>query len=275
MCKNLKNRVEYDLSYSGMSSVLTKQRKILILDRLRIDGQIVAKDLSAQLGISEDTIRRDLRELARDGLLTRVHGGAMPLSSALGNLQVRQNINIDEKRQLAGQALSFISPGQIIVLDGGTTTGELARLIPSEMPLTVVTHSPYIACQLNDHARVDVILIGGKMFKHSGVTAGASTLRDISKIRADLYFMGVTGVHVQYGLTTGDLEESQIKAAFLESAADTIVMCSREKLNAVSPFKIADLKAISGLILPTEIGSRESDAGNFFDYLYCKKEDCS
>lgn len=265
MCKNLENRVEYDLSYSGMSTVLTKQRKIFILDRLRLEGQVVAKDLSAELGISEDTIRRDLRELAREGLLTRVHGGAMPLSSALGNLQVRQSINMDEKKNLAMQALSHISAGQIIILDGGTTTGELARLLPQDLPLTVVTHSPFIACQLNDHARVDVILLGGKVFKHSGVTAGATTLREITKIRADIYFMGVTGVHPQYGLSTGDLEESEIKGALLQAAADTIVMCSKEKLNAVSPFKIADLKEVAGLILPTDLPAEAAQP--FADFL--------
>jgi DeoR/GlpR family transcriptional regulator of sugar metabolism len=229
--------------------MLTAQRKQLILTRLGQDGRIVAKLLSDELGTSEDTIRRDLRELARDGLLQRVHGGALPASAALADIAKRADINKEGKQLIGRAAASLIETGQVVVLDGGTTTRELVRALPRDLKATVVTHSPTIAMELLEHPLIEVVLIGGRLFKHSAVTVGAATIDAINRIHADVYFMGVTGIHLEYGLTTGDLEESFIKSAFLSSAAETIVLASQEKLNAVSPFKIASIDQISSFVV--------------------------
>src|SRR5215218_9971195 len=105
--------------------MLTAHRKQLLLERLRRDGRIVAKDLSAELDLSEDTIRRDLRELAGDGLLQRVHGGALPASPTIANLDARRGMATDEKRRLGERAAALIAPSQRIFIDGGTTNLEL------------------------------------------------------------------------------------------------------------------------------------------------------
>jgi len=229
--------------------MLTAQRKQLLLDRLSRDGRIVARNLSDELGISEDTIRRDLRELAKSGLLLRVHGGALPSSSATTTLEKRALINQDGKTQIGRAAAALIEPGQVVVLDGGTTIKELVKNLPKQLKATVVTHSPTIASELINHASIEVILIGGRLFKHSGVAVGAAAIESINRIRADVYFMGVTGVHLEMGLTTGDYEESYIKAAFIRAAAETVVLASQEKLNAVSPFTVARLEEISTLVV--------------------------
>jgi len=232
--------------------VLTTQRKQHILDVLRRTGQVIAKDLSQELGLSEDTIRRDLRELASEGLLQRVHGGALPASPALGNFAARLHVATDEKRILGRTAAQMVRPGQVVILDGGTTAVQIARQFPAELCATVVTHSPTIAVELVEHRSIEVVVIGGKLFKHSVVSIGAAALEAIGRIHADVYFMGVTGIHPEIGLTTGDLEEAHIKRALSKSAAETVVLASSEKLNAASPYVIMPLPELTGMIVSAD-----------------------
>lgn len=229
--------------------MLTSQRKKLLLAALKRDGHLVAKALSVQFGVSEDTIRRDLRELARAGRLQRVHGGALPASPATAGFSVRRGIEPDAKKAIARAAARLIKPGQVVILDGGTTAVQLARQLPRELRATVVTHSPSVAVELADHPAIDVIVIGGRLFKHSVVTVGAAALEALGAIRADLYFMGVTGVHATAGLSTGDLEEAGMKRALARHAAETIVLASAEKINAASAYKIADVNVASTIIV--------------------------
>jgi DeoR/GlpR family transcriptional regulator of sugar metabolism len=233
--------------------MLTTQRKQLILNRLECDGQVIAKAISAELGLSEDTIRRDLRELAQEGLLQRVHGGALPASPAVVDFAGRETLASEAKRAIGRAAAAMIQPGQVAILDGGTTTRELARQIPHSLRATVVTHSPTIAVALVSHPGVEVILIGGRLFKHSVVSVGAAAIEAISRVRADMYFMGVTGIHAEVGLSTGDFEECHIKRALMHAAAETIVLGSPEKLNAASPYVIASLQEIDGMVVPSEV----------------------
>ena len=229
--------------------MLTSQRKQKILELLRRDGQVIAKDLSQELSLSEDTIRRDLRELAAEGLLQRVHGGALPASPALGNFAARLHIATDEKSMIGRAAAKMVQPHQVVILDGGTTAVQIARNLPPELVATIVTHSPTVALELVDHCSIEVILIGGRVFKHSVVAVGAPAIEAISRIHADTYFMGVTGIHPKFGLTTGDFEEAHVKKALSSSAAETIVLGSSEKLNAVSPYVIAPMSGITGMIV--------------------------
>ncbi len=233
--------------------MLTSQRKQHILDVLKRDGQVIAKALSQELGLSEDTIRRDLRELAQDGLLQRVHGGALPVSPAIANFSRREDILQDEKTAIGKAAAGLIKPGQVVILDGGTTAIQIARHLPRNLNATVVTHSARTALELVDLSDIEIVLIGGRLFKHSIVSVGASAIEAISHIRADIYFMGVTGVHPEAGLSTGDLEEAYVKLALSRQAAETIVPVSHEKLGAASQYVITTLDNISGLIVEQSV----------------------
>src|SRR6218665_3991767 len=113
--------------------MLTRQRKDHLLTVLARDGRIVAKDLSATLDLSEDTIRRDLRELASEGLLQRVHGGALPASQAVGDLKARKKVSPEDKAAIARAAAGMIKHNQTVFLDGGTTALALARALPPEL----------------------------------------------------------------------------------------------------------------------------------------------
>jgi len=232
--------------------MLTAQRKQLILDRLATHGQIVAGELALELGTSEDTIRRDLRELAQQGKLQRVHGGALPASAATGDLRVRQQVSTDEKQALGRFGAQLIKPGQVVMLDGGTTAIQVARDLPADLRATVITHSPNVAVELAAHRHVEIIVLGGRLFRHSMVNVGASVIEAASRFRADLFFLGVTGVHPEAGLSTGDAEEADVKRALHARAAETVVLASSEKLMSASAFVIAPTKALSLLVVPAD-----------------------
>ena len=237
--------------------MLTAQRKKYILNLVERDGQVVAKTLSEDLHLSEDTIRRDLRELAADGKLLRVHGGALPASPAMGDFAARLNVATEEKVTIGQTAAAMVERDQTVILDGGTTALQVARHFPAELRATVITHSPSVAVELVSHSRINVILIGGSLFKHSVVCVGSAAIEAIRRIRADYYFMGVTGIHAKIGLTTGDYEEAHVKRALSESAAETIVLASSEKLNAASPHLVVPLEDVSGMIVSKKATKRQ------------------
>ncbi|WP_313652675.1 DeoR/GlpR family DNA-binding transcription regulator [Pantoea sp.] len=231
--------------------MLSSQRKQTILALLAQEKQVQSRDLSQRFGLSEDSIRRDLRELAAEGLLQRVHGGALPVSAALGTLETRKSVQTASKRVIAQKAVTLIQPGQIVLFDGGTTSAELVNHLPDTLRFTAITHSPSVALALAGHPQVEIILLGGQLYRHSVVTVGAAMLESLSRINADLFFMGVTGVHQAAGLTTGNFEEATVKRALAGRAAETVVLASAEKLNAASAFAIGELSLASTLVTET------------------------
>ncbi|PRY68439.1 DeoR family transcriptional regulator [Glaciihabitans tibetensis] len=228
--------------------MLAAERHEVLLERLARDGKLVAKLLASELGISEDTIRRDLRDLAAAGLCQRVYGGALPVSPAIGDYTARQSINADGKRRVARAAASLITPGSTVILDGGTTTLAVVAALPQHLRATIVTHSPTIASALIDHPHVEVYLIGGRLFKHSAVACGAAAVEAAQVVNADLFLLGVTGVHPETGLTTDDSDEAAMKRALAARAADTYVLASSEKIGAASRFSVLPLAKVAGII---------------------------
>ena len=229
--------------------MLTQQRKSLLLERLATDGRIVAKDLAKEFGLSDDTIRRDLRELASEGRLQRVHGGALPTAPAEANFDDRQQIASESKQRVGSAAAGLVKRGSVVIIDGGTTALQLVRHLPLDLSCTVVTHSPSIAVALSEHTSIKVVMIGGVLFRHSMVNVGAETIESVSHIRADCYFMGVTGVSITEGLSTGDLEEAHVKRAFSHRAAETVVLASEEKIDVASPYVVMPISNATGIVL--------------------------
>ncbi|MBO3665093.1 DeoR/GlpR family DNA-binding transcription regulator [Microbacterium stercoris] len=227
--------------------MLAAARKDLLLDRLRRDGRIVAKEIAAELGLSEDSIRRDLRELDAAGLAQRVYGGALPASPAVVDYASRASVAPDSKRRVAAAAVALIEPGAAVILDGGTTTLAMIEALPRTWDGTVITHSPTIAAALLDH-RADVLLIGGQLFKHSAVACGAAAVEAAMRVSADLFFLGVTGVHPTAGLTTGDADEAAMKRTLASRAAETFVLASEEKIGSASRYAVLGLDGVAGIV---------------------------
>lgn len=229
--------------------MLTSQRRALIFARLTRDGQVVAGELADELNLSEDTIRRDLRDMAASGLLKRVHGGALPVTPPLPDLEARQTISADIKKRLGRSAADLVQMGQLIFIDGGTTSAEIVRALSRDMKVTIATHSPAIAALLEKH-QAEVILIGGRLYKHSMVATGAAAIAAIGTLRPDIFFLGATAIHPAHGLSTGDYEEAAIKRAIAARSAETFSLLTEEKFNAVSPHHVAGVSDMAGLIIP-------------------------
>lgn len=228
--------------------MLVAERKELLLTRLAEHGKVVAKDVAAELTVSEDTIRRDLRELADAGLCQRVYGGALPVSPAVADYAARQSVAPESKRRVAKRAQTLIEPGMTVLLDGGTTTLAVVQAMPPDLSCTVITHSPTVACALLDRPSVEVFLLGGRLFRHSAVACGAATVEAARTVSADLFLLGVTGVHPDEGLTTGDAEEAAMKRALAARAADTYVLASAEKIGAASRYRVLGVPEVAGIV---------------------------
>ena len=227
--------------------MLAAARKDALLDRLRRDGRLVVKDIAVEWGLSEDSIRRDLRELDAAGLAVRVYGGALPASPAVADYSARREVARGSKERVAATAVALIEPDSTVLLDGGTTTLAMVDLLPRSFGGAIITHSPTIAAALLDHD-AEVSVLGGRLFKHSAVACGAAAMEAAQSVSADLFFLGVTGVHPETGLSTGDAEEAAMKRALAARAAETFVLASEEKLGTASRFGILPLDGVSGII---------------------------
>jgi DeoR/GlpR family transcriptional regulator of sugar metabolism len=233
--------------------MLTDERRTLILDRLRSQGRVLATDLSDELDVSSDTIRRDLRELDALGMLRRVHGGALPRHGDAAPFATRARRAPEAKASIARRAAGCVGDGQVVVLDGGTTTLELARALPDELRASVITTSPPIALALAEHPRLEVTVVGGTLRRNALATVGAAAVEALKLIRADVVFLGVCGLHPQIGVTTEDLEERHVKAAMIDGAAEVVALADHDKLGTGMPVVVAPLNAVTQLVTDAEV----------------------
>lgn len=228
--------------------MLTAERRQHILERLRREGKVLASELSNELQVSEDTIRRDLRELAEAGLLQRVHGGALPRSPAAVGYAARQQQAPLAKAAIAQAAVELLRPGQVVLMDGGTTTLQVAQRIPAELRLTVITNSPPVAIALAEHPCAEVIILGGRLHKQAPSAIGVATISALQAIRADMYMLGVCSLHPDVGISNPDYEESLVKRAMIASAAEVVALASAEKLGTAESFVVGPLSELTHLI---------------------------
>jgi len=229
--------------------MLSAQRKTHLLEILARDGRVVAKDVAHELGVSEDSIRRDLRELADAGDLVRVYGGALPVPPADRPVDQRHTLATDSKERVAARAVDRIRPASTIVLDAGTTTLAMARLLPRSTSLTVITPSPAIALTVAEHSDARVVMIGGELDRYSMVASGALAMEALQHLAADDFFMGVTGVDPVRGLTTGNLDDAVTKRAIAARCTHTYVLASEEKIGATSHYPVLDFDAVAEVIV--------------------------
>jgi DeoR/GlpR family transcriptional regulator of sugar metabolism len=228
--------------------MLTDERRDLILERLRADGTVVAAELSASLDVSADTVRRDLRELAEAGLLRRVHGGALPATVGARAYAVRREQAPAAKAAIAEATVRLFRDDQVILLDAGTTTLEVARHLPPELTATVVTNSPAVAVALADHPKVDVSVVGGLLDKHAQALVGAATIEGLRFIRADVLVLGVCSLHPDVGITVLELEESYVKRAMIANSAEVVAVSAAEKLGSAAPYVVGPLDELTYLV---------------------------
>jgi DeoR/GlpR family transcriptional regulator of sugar metabolism len=237
--------------------VLTAERRQLILERLQVDGRVVATELSRALDVSIDTVRRDLRELAEGGLVQRVHGGALPPVAGARPYAVRSEQSTAAKQAIARRAVSMLHDDQVILLDAGTTTLEVARHLRPELRATVITNSPAIALALAEHPHVEVAMLGGILAKEPRAVVGAETVEALRSIRADVLVLGVCSLHPEIGITVLELEESHVKRAMVASAADVIAVSAADKLGSAGPYVVGPIDELTHLVVERSVGDDE------------------
>ena len=228
--------------------MLTAERRKYILNTLKREGRVVASDLSEKLDVSIDTVRRDLRELAAAGSLIRVHGGALPTSPAATSYIERRAHLTAEKKTIARRAAQLAQNGMVIVMGGGITNVQIAAQFPPDLKATVITHSPPITNELSGHPGVDVILVGGKLFKYTMVTVGAETVEAFKQIKADLCFLGVCSLHPDAGVTNVHYEETLVQRAMVACSGEVIAPASSEKLGTASSYVIGPLSILNTIV---------------------------
>jgi DeoR/GlpR family transcriptional regulator of sugar metabolism len=235
------------------SSFFPEERHQLILERLAQGGRIVALDLARELGTSEDTIRRDLRELAKAGLCQRIYGGALSLSPALGTFAERQGLLPERKAALGQTAASLVKPGQFIFLDAGTTNLEIARALPANAKIKVATNAPAIALAATAKLGADVLLIGGIMDAHTSAALGARAIRDVQTLSIDLCFLGLCAVSKEGGLRGFNFEDVELKRVLVEQSNVVAATVTADKLETAAPFQIATFNDIDHLVVENDV----------------------
>ena len=211
--------------------MLSEERRREILELLCNDGRVLVRDLSKRFRTSLITIRKDLESLHHQGLLERTHGGALPIrTGALQDqtLQEKERLHRPEKLRIAAAAVRMIRPGQVIILDSGTTTTAVARGCRQIRSLTIITNATNIAAEL-EGSTVEVILTGGTLRKNSFSLVGPLAEESLRKLSADMLFLAVDGFDVGYGLTTPNQLEARVNRAMSEAARRTIVVCDSSK----------------------------------------------
>ncbi len=234
--------------------MLKEERQNYILDKVRELNKVKSNELALELKVSEDTIRRDLNQLSHNGLILKVHGGALSTHQKLYHYNESSVFNRENKIKLAKKAIPMFSDGQVIIMSGGTTNLELSRIIPKDLKLTIYTYSLTIAMQLSEHPNVEVILIGGKMHKKALVTVGVNVVKVLSKIKADLCFLGTSGINIEEGITEVGYEVSFIKRVMIASSDNVVALVTSDKLNTTQRYPVCDIVEIHKMITDLDKG---------------------
>lgn len=234
---------------AATAEMLPQERQQRILQRLRSHGRVLAAELAVELGASEDSVRRDLRELAAKGLCRRVYGGALPLAVPLAPLKQRHAEHASRKLALARKAVELVRQGQVLLIDAGSTNAAIAAALPERMALTVVTNAPDIALALYDRAGFEVLLLGGRIHPRVGAALGGQTLRELQRIRADLCFPGACAIEAESGLWGWGSEESLFKRLMIEASGETVVVATDDKLGSQATHRIVDMADVQHLVV--------------------------
>jgi DeoR/GlpR family transcriptional regulator of sugar metabolism len=228
--------------------MLKEERHKIILRLINLHNKVLTTDLCEQLVVSEDTIRRDLIELADQGLVLKVHGGAMTKTFHYPFNGQNVVYALEAKQVIADKVAGLLKDDMMILMEGGTTMMEIAKKIPKGLKATFFTVSPQVALALAEHEDIEVISIGGRLAKNTNIHTGASVINELSNLKVDLCIIGTNGISVKDGVTDSDWEVVQVIKAILRAAKKTAVVTIAEKLNTTQKIRIADLNSIDYII---------------------------
>jgi DeoR family fructose operon transcriptional repressor len=247
---------------SGVGQLFAEERKSLIIGKLEEGSKVLVQDLSEQFDVSQATIRTDLRELEKSGLLVRTHGGAIPagkmgleLTSAQKEVSRR-----DEKKRIALEALGYVDDGDTIAIDTGTTTFEFADALSARSDLTIVTNDISIAANLEEKTHHHIILIGGEVRRGFHCTVGAKALEALRDINVDKTFLAANAFTFDRGFSTPNIEHAEIKKRLRELSLKTFLLMDSDKIGKIAFYTFAGVGDIDVLITDSGIGDRMAES---------------
>ncbi|MDT0642719.1 DeoR/GlpR family DNA-binding transcription regulator [Zunongwangia sp. F363] len=226
------------------------ERHQIILQEVHLHNRVLLSDLAHILNVSMDTVRRDLIELDKEKLLKKVHGGAVSNGFNIESDHTREIYEYENKFIIAKKGISLLEHGDVILISGGSTNLELAKLLPKKMELTFFTPSLPMAVELLNHSSkyIDVHLIGGKLSSGSQLATGGSSINSLSEITADICFLGTGYVDIEKGITEIDWEIAQMKKAMVKASKKLVSLTISQKLNTSNRFKICEINAVDTLV---------------------------
>ncbi len=237
------------------------ERQQVILARARADGRVEVLALAESLGVTPETVRRDLTALERLGVLRRVHGGALPVErlEVEPSLATRRGHLTDQKRRIAARAVQELPQEGTVLLDAGTTTQAIAEVLPSDAVLTVVTNSIPAAAALQSHSGIDLYLLGGRVRRRTGAAVGSWVSLCLAEVSVDVAFLGTNGFSVSRGMTTPDQAEAGAKRAMVAAARRAIVVADSSKAGLAHFHRFASLPELAMLISDTGLDDETTE----------------
>jgi DeoR/GlpR family transcriptional regulator of sugar metabolism len=233
-----------------MKVVDSKTRRSTIAERLRSQGEASIVELAALFGTSEMTIRRDLDQLEEDGLARRARGGAISVQSRSFEPPILQRAShsSDAKHAIGAAAASMLRENETVFLDVGTTTHEMAKAIPSDLPITAITSSLLIAMELSTKPAVKTIVTGGVIRLGEMSLIGPRAQAAFADLNFDAVFMGVAGISDLKGLTEYNLDDADVKRAAMVAGRRVIVLADESKIGRVALVTFAPIHSVDVLV---------------------------
>ncbi|MCG7344832.1 DeoR/GlpR family DNA-binding transcription regulator [Sporosarcina sp. ACRSL] len=240
--------------------MLPRERKKHILQLLEMYGKIDIVELSNELSVTPMTIRRDLDALEKERKLIRTHGGAVLPQGLIfeETYESKAGQAVEQKRLIAMEASSLIKENMTILLDSGTTTLEIAKILKHRENLTVITTDIKIAVELMN-SKLDIIVVGGRLQNDVGALYGSLTELTLSEMHADLFFLGAHAVHPTLGVTTPSLEKAAVKKAMIQAAEKTFLVADSSKFNRKAFSKVCELTSLTKIITDQQISIKVVD----------------
>lgn len=240
---------EDDRAPAGSRAPLSQpERQARLLDQINRIGRILASDAAATFGVSEDSIRRDLRDLADAGLVQRFHGGAIRRIALAADFATRVDAAIERKRAIGEAAVALIPNDATLLIDSSTTALQFVKALPAGFRGRIITAGPDIAAAALDHPLIEVIMIGGRLNRKTRSSTGASALDGVQALKADICILGPCGIDEGLSLRADDFDEAIVKGAMVKASMKTIALLISERIGNNSPFNIAQMATVSAIV---------------------------
>jgi DeoR/GlpR family transcriptional regulator of sugar metabolism len=218
---------------------LPEERRLEIVRILASEGKVRATAVAGRLGVSLDTVRRDLAELEAQGRLRRVHGGALPVTTpGPDRFKDRLRQDMPSKNAIAAAAVGVVRRGDVVALNGGSTMLAFARQLPEDLEATVVATNPEIIAVLADHPRLTVDVVGGRLHPRARTVVGADAVDALRRVRPDVCVFSASTIHPKLGVTLNEREEADVVRTMLAASARRINLATAEKLGAAGPYPV-------------------------------------